>query len=190
MDSRLHASNAEKVAMRPPVLAPICLVVGALLGFAGTFMSSPSMRALAWGVDGIALVTAGAVLLVYHLRQGHDTIASGFLVFTVGQSLVVSGAAMSLEESAPSFAAGAALWAVSLALVSAPRVFPTLVRASGLIAAALFAATSLQIFVGRPLTPLSEPIPYVAYPFLVLTMFGWAWACLRQPRRDSSHSPA
>jgi hypothetical protein len=59
------------------------------------------MRALAWGVDGIALVTAGAVLLVYHLRQGHDTIASGFLVFTVGQSLVVSGAAMSLEESAP-----------------------------------------------------------------------------------------
>jgi len=139
------------------------------------------MRALAWGVDGIALVTAGAVLFVYHFRHGHDTVATGFVVFTVGQTLVLSGAAMSLEASAPSFAAGAALWAVSLTLVSAPRVFPIIVRACGFIAAVLFAVTSLLIFAGKPLTPLSEPIPFFAYPFLVFTMFGWAWACLRSP---------
>ena len=174
--------------MRPPILAPVCLVVGALLGLAGSFMPSRSMRALAWGVDGAALVTAGAVLFVYHLRQGHDMVASGFLVFTVGQTLILSGAAMSLEASAPSFAAGAALWAVSLALVSTPRVLPSIVRALGFIAAVLFAATSLQILGGRSLTPLSEPIPFFAYPFLVFTLFGWAWACLRSPARYSRSS--
>jgi hypothetical protein len=141
------------------------------------------MRALAWGIDGIALVTAGAILLVYYFRQGHDTVAAGFVVFTVGQSLILSGAAMSLEASAPSFAAGAGLWATALALVSAPRVFPTIVRAFGVIAAALFAATSLQMLAGKPLTPLSEPIPFFAYPFLVVTLFGWAWACFRNPAR-------
>ena len=167
--------------MRPPILAPICLVLGALLGLAGTFMPSPSLRGLAWGVDGVALVTAGAILLVYYFRQGHDIVATGFVVFTVGQSLVLSGAAMSLEASAPSFAAGAALWAVSLGLVSAPRVFPTPVRVLGLIAALLFAALSLQIFAGRALTPLSEPLPFFAYPFLVFTMLGWAWTCVQDP---------
>src|SRR4030095_1563038 len=159
--------------MRPPILAPICLVVGALLGLAGTFIPSPSLRGLAWGLDGVALVTAGAVLLVYHFRQGHDVVAAGFVVFTVGQGLVLSGAAMSLEASAPSVAAGPALWAVSLGLVSAPRVFPTAVRILGLIAAVLFAAMSLQVFAGKALTPLSEPLPFFAYPFLVFTMFGW-----------------
>ena len=27
--------------------------------------------------------------------------------------------------------------------------------------------------------PLSEPLPFFAYPFLVLTMLGWAWSCRR-----------
>ena len=166
--------------MRPPILAPVCLVIGAVLGLAGTFMPSQSLRGLSWGVDGVALVTAGAILVVYHFRKGHDTVATGFLIFTLGQSLVLSGAALSLESSSASFAAGAALWAVSLYLVSVPRVFPVAVRVVGLIAALLFVATSVQVFAGGTLTPLSEPLPFFAYPFLVFTMLGWAWACIRE----------
>lgn len=96
--------------MYPPIIAPAGLILGALLGLAGTFVPSPSLRGLAWGIDGVALVTAGAVLLVHHFRQGHDLVASGFVVFTVGQALVLSTAAMPLEASTPPFAAGAALW--------------------------------------------------------------------------------
>jgi hypothetical protein len=29
------------------------------------------------------------------------------------------------------------------------------------------------------LTPLSTPLPLLAYPVSVLTLFGWAWWCLR-----------
>lgn len=166
--------------MRPPLIAPVCLVLGSLLGLAGTFMPSASMRGLAWGLDGVALVTAGAILLVHHFRHGHDLIAAGFAIFIVGQGLVLSGAAMSLDASSPSFAAGAALWAAALGLISVPRVFPLLVRALGLVAALLFAIMSLQVFAGKSLTPLSEPLPFFAYPFLVFTMLGWAWACLRE----------
>jgi hypothetical protein len=37
----------------------------------------------------------------------------------------------------------------------------------------------VQVFAGRPLTPLSVPLPFFAYPFLAVTLFGWAWAHLK-----------
>lgn len=164
---------------RPPAAAPVCLVIGALLGLAGSFAPSASMRGLAWGVDGIALVVGAALLAVHFLRQGSEFVAAGFLVFIAGQTLVLSGSAMTLEASAPSFAAGAGLWAAALVLISVPNVMPLPVRVLGGIAAFLFAATALQVFAGRGLTPLSEPLPFFAYPIFVLTLFGWAWWCRR-----------
>ena len=162
---------------RPSVIAPVCLVIGALLGLAGSFAPSPALRGLAWGIDGVALTVAAALLAVHFLGRGNQLIAAGFLVFIAGQALVLSGSAMSLEASAPSFAAGAGLWAAALVLISAPSVMPRPVRALGCLAAVLFGATALQIFFGRALTPLSKPLPFFAYPVFVLTLFGWAWWC-------------
>lgn len=163
----------------------MCLVLGALLGLAGSFAPSASLRGIAWGLDGTLLVVAGAVLAVHCLRRNLDHVAAGFLVFIAGQTLVVSGSAMSLESSSPLFAAGAALWAAALLMISAPKVMPILARATGTLAALLFATTSLQIFAGRPLTPLSAPLPFFAYPVFVVTLLGWAWWC-RQP---AEHEP-
>ena len=168
---------------RPSAVAPACLVVGALLGLAGSFAPSASLRGLAWGIDGTALIVGAAVLAVHFIRLGEDLLASGFLVFIAGEALVVSGSAMTLEASSPSFAAGAALWAAALVLISIPRVMPATVRALGFLAAVLFAGTALQVFAGQGLTPLSEPLPFFGYPFLVLTMLGWAWWCLRAAPR-------
>ena len=162
---------------RPPAVVPACLVLGALLGLAGSFAPSASLRGLAWGLDGTLLVVAAALLVVHCLRRNLDLLAAGFLVFVAGQTLVVSGSAMTLESGSPLFAAGAALWAAGLLLVSIPRVMPALARVSGVLAAVLFAATSAQIFAGRPLTPLSEPLPFFAYPVFVVTLFTWAWWC-------------
>ena len=42
------------------------------------------------------------------------------------------------------------------------------------------AAVAVQSFFrGSLLTPLSQPLPFFAYPFLVATLFGWAWAHYR-----------
>ncbi len=162
---------------RPSGIVPICLVIGALLGLAGSLAPSASLRGLAWGIDGIALVVAAALLAVYCLKKNHQTVAAGFLVYIAGQTLVLSGSAMPLEASSPLFAAGAALWAAALILVSTARVMPLLVRVLGGVAALLFAITALQIFAGHDLTPLSKPLPFLAYPVFVLTLFGWAWWC-------------
>jgi hypothetical protein len=138
-------------------------------------MPSAPLRGLAWGLDGIALVVASALLAVHFLRRGEDLAAAGFLVFAAGETLVVSGSAMDLAAGAPSFAAGAGLWAAALVLISSAKVYNKVVRGLGFIAAVLLAAVAVQIFGGRPLTPLSTPLPLFAYPFLAATLVGWAW---------------
>jgi hypothetical protein len=71
------------------------------------------------------------------------------------------------------------LWAAGLALISVPRVFPIIVRLLGLAAALLFAATACRIFAGAQITPLSQPLPFFAYPVLVATLVGWIVRILR-----------
>jgi len=161
------------------VIAPLGLVIGAVFGMAGTFVSSAAMRGLFWGIDGTALIVATALLSVHHLRRGNDVVAAGFLVFVVAETLIVSGSAMELTAVTPVFAAGAALWAASLLVVSAPAVMPAWLRAVAVVGAVLFATVAVQIFSGSPLTPLSQPLPFFAFPFLAATLFGWAWVHYR-----------
>ena len=157
------------------------LVVGSVLGLAGSFAPSASVRGVLWGVDGIALVVAAALLTVHYFRRGDDVVAAGFLVFVAGETLVLSTAAMELSSAGPLFGAGAGLWATSLLLLSAPRVAPVWVRGVGGLAAILFLVVALRTFLGEPLTALTKPLPFFAYPFLVATLLGWARERYRHP---------
>ena len=66
-----------------------------------------------------------------------------------------------------------ALWAAALLLTSVPKQFPTWVRLVGVFASLLFVIVAARIFWGEPLLPTSLPLPFFAYPFLVLTLVGW-----------------
>lgn len=163
----------------PGLVAPVGLVIGGLLGMAGTFVHSVPLRGILWGFDGIALTVAAALLTIHHIRQGNDTLAAGFLLFALGEILVHASDAMDLVAGSPIFAAGASLWAASLIMISVPNIMPLWVRLVGTVAAILFAVATIQVFAGSGLTPLSHPLPFFAYPFLVATVFGWAWVHYR-----------
>jgi len=105
------------------------------------------------------------------------------LVFVYGETLVLSSAVMTLEASAPSFAAGVGLWAASLALVGVSNTMPVWLRVVGFIAALLFAVVAVRIFMGAALTPLSEPSPFFAYPFLAATLVGRGCTIVVPPNR-------
>jgi hypothetical protein len=122
---------------------------------------------------------------VHHIKRGNEQLAAGYFTYVAGQTLVVSSSAMDLAASSPSFGAGAGLWAAGLALVSASPSMPFFVRATGGISSILFALVALQIYSGTALTPLSEPLPFFAYPFLVLTLFGWAAVHYRRTRGET-----
>jgi hypothetical protein len=161
------------------VISSIGLFIGGVFGMAGTFASSASHRGLLWGIDGAALVMASALLAIGFHKRGKDVVASGFLVFLVGESVILSGAAMNLTASVPSFGAGVSMWAVALALISIPSVFPVIVRILGCIASVMFAVTAGQIFAGVQILPTSSPLPFYAYPFFIATFLGWIWTLFK-----------
>jgi hypothetical protein len=156
------------------------LAVGAILGMAGTFVSQPNLQNTCWAIDSVGLIIATTLLAIKFVRRGNDFLAAGFLVFAIGESVIFSGTAAGLTGSVPAFAAGAALWAAALLLISIPRAFAIWIRVVGVIAAALFALTAVKIFCGEQLLPTSSPLPFFAYPLLVLTLLGWMWTLLRE----------
>ena len=159
------------------IVAAIGLAIGGAFGVAGTFVGPDALRQELWLIDGVALVVATALLAVKFMRGG-DLVAAGFLVFVAGESLLLAGNAAGLQASVPSYGRGVAPWAASLAMTSAPAVFPLWTRLTGVVAALLFAVTAALIAWGQPLLPTSTPLPTVGYPFLVLTFLGWIWRLL------------
>jgi len=155
------------------------LAVGAVGGMAGTVVAGDHLRDALWAIDSVGLVVATAILSISFFRKGCDAVAAGFLVFALGEAVMLGGTAASLEASVPAFAAGTALWAAGLLLTSVPGELAAWVRGAGIVAALLFAVTSGSLFRGDAVTPLSRPLPFFGYPFLVLTFAGWIWTAVK-----------
>lgn len=177
------SATSERMLNR---VAALGLFVGAVFGLAGTFAGSPHLQASLWAVDSVGLVIATCLLTLKYFRLEADVVAAGFLVFAIGEAVLLSGTAAGPRDSVPSFAAGTALWAAALVLISAPPLFPSWLRLLGGFAAGLFAVTAARIFAGGVLLPTSSPLPFFAYPFLVATLLGWAWMLMRE---DSARRP-
>jgi hypothetical protein len=160
------------------IVAAAGLGVGAVFGLAGTLVEAAPVRQAFWAIDGVGIVVASALLAVKFLRNGNDWVAAGFIVFALGESLLISGTAAGLAGSVPSFGGGVALWSAALLLTSIPKQFVPWVRAVGTLAAILFAIVAARIFWGEQLLPTSSPLPFFAYPFLVITFVGWILALI------------
>jgi hypothetical protein len=165
------------------IVIAIGLVTGGVLGMAGTMVTQQNIRGLAWGIDGTALVVATCLLALRYFRIGNDIVAAGFLVYAIGEAVMLGGTAGTLEASVPSFAAGAALWSAALLLTGIPREFAVWTRLASIVGAVLFAITSARIFRGELILPITRPLPYFAYPFLVLSFAGWIWALFKADKR-------
>ena len=70
----------------PPlvILACIGLALGGIFGIAGAFAPTDALRSLAWGIDGLGIVMAGALLTLKFFRDGSEVVAAGFLVLAIG----------------------------------------------------------------------------------------------------------
>lgn len=168
--------------MKSPVntLAILGLALGAVFGLAGTMAPRPNVQAILWMIDSAGLVMAAALLALKFFKQESEIVAAGFLTFAIGEAVILSGTAAGPAGSIPSFGAGAALWATALLLVSVPREFPVWVRLTGIAAAILFAITAAMIFWGEQILPTASPLPFFAYPVLVLTFVGWISVLARE----------
>ena len=161
-------------------IAAAGLLAGAGFGLGGTLVRSPDLQASLWAIDGVALVIATSLLTLKYSRAGSEIVSAGFLVFAIGEGVLLSGTAAGPGGSVPAFAAGTALWAAALLMISAAPQLWSWLRLMGGVAACLFAITAGRIYAGEVLLPTSSPLPFFAYPFFVATLLGWAWKLLRE----------
>lgn len=161
------------------VLASIGLFIGGIFGLAGSFAPTDSLRCIAWNIDGVALTIASVLLTMYYYRKGLNLTATGFQLFAIGECAILSSNSKQLDEYVFSFAVGTGLWALSLVMISFQKTYPIFIRCTGLFAAVLFSVVSVLIFTNHSVDPLTRPLPFYAYPFFVITIFGWAWKLLR-----------
>jgi hypothetical protein len=162
------------------LVAAFGLALGGVFGLVGTFVPSPNVQALLWAIDGAGLVMAAALLALKYFRAERDFVGAGFLFFAIAEGVLMSGTAGGPAASVPAFGAGVALWSLALLLVSVPRQFALPIRLLGLVSAILFTVVAARIFLGEPLLPTASPLPFYAYPVLVLTFAGWIWELLRE----------
>jgi hypothetical protein len=161
-------------------LAVIGLVLGGVFGMLGTVVAESNLRSAAWGIDSVGLVVATVLLALKYFRAGDDCVAGGFLVFAIGEGAMLTGTAASLEGSVPAFAAGTALWSAALLLTGIPKTFAIWTRVASVVGGILFAITAARIFWGEQVLPTSSPLPFIAYPFLVLSFAGWIVALVKK----------
>jgi hypothetical protein len=174
--------------MRDPlkIIATAGLVLGGGFGIAGAMVSQP-LQAILWAIDGAGLVMATVLLTIKCFRTGNDVVAGGFLVFAIGEGVLLSSA-VDPGSSIPSFAAGITQWGTALLLVSVPGLFALPVRIIGIVSAILFILTAARIFMGEQLLPTSTPLAIDAYPFLVATFIGWIWMLWGSKKLDGNKS--
>src|SRR5579862_8291549 len=131
------------------IVAAIGLALGGVFGMLGTMVAERNLQAAFWAIDGVGLVVATALLALKFSRTGNDIVASGFLVFAIGEGVMLGGTAGPLAGSVPSFVAGTALWSAALFLTSVPKQFAIWIRLAGTLGAILFAITAARIFWGE-----------------------------------------
>src|SRR5215470_19613666 len=118
------------------LIAAVGLALGGALGMAGAMVTQQNVQAILWAIDGSGLVMAAAMLAIKYFRAGNDVVAGGFLVFAIGEGvLLLSAPAAGLAGSIPAFAAGTALWGTVLLLVSIPKLFAVPIRILGIVSA-------------------------------------------------------
>lgn len=164
------------------VVAALGLGLGAVFGVATMLVARENFRDIFSAIQSICLIVATAILAVRYYRKGCDSVAAGFLLYAIGETVTFSGATSGVSASVTSLGVCTALWAASLLLISLPAEFPFLVRLTGIMSSILFFITALGIFWGEHLPSFMSPFPFFAYPLLILTFFGWIWSLLNELR--------
>lgn len=161
--------SAEKAVAGGGVLA------GAAFGLAGGFAPIGPMQDVLYLVSSIGFVTGLVVFALASHAAERALPAAGFLVLALGEVAMMSGFNRAVDpNSSGAFAAGVALYAPGLLLVSLPRGHPIWSRVAGALAALPFGAHGILRSAGVDLD-YQDLTASVGYGLLSIAIAGWVW---------------
>lgn len=163
-------------------IASIGLIIGTVFGISGSIFTEPAvLQIILYEISSLALVSSTTFLGIKFLREKKDFIATGFFLFAIGEAVMTSGMPLGQIGGQPAFGAGIALYVPALLFISIPKVFPLVVRFTGLAACIPFTIVSAKIFLGQQVLS-TEPLPGAGYGLLSLTLLGLAISFWRKEK--------
>ena len=164
------------------ILIVIGLAIGVVLGLGGNFLPAGSPQNVTYALSSLGIILGSALFAAWFARRDHSIVAVGFALLALAESISLSGifllASVATFPGAYTFAAGVALYAVALPLVSVPSAFPLWTRIVGTMAAIPFAAYALLWLLGRSPAP-SGPLASFGYVLFTVATVGWMITVLR-----------
>lgn len=162
------------------VLVALGLGMGVVFGMGGSMAAhSPILQSGLYEISSVGLVVSTTLLAIKFMGSKRDLLATGFLIFAIGEAIMTVGIPMSLVDGQPSFGAGMALYLPALCLISIPKYFPLWVRLAGMATVIPFAIAATKIFIGQEALSTST-FPGLGYGLLSLTIIGWILTFLKR----------
>jgi hypothetical protein len=163
------------------IIASFGLAIGAIFGMSGLVFAEPVTQLCLFVISGVGLATGVGLLAVKFMREENDLIATGFLLFAIGEAISTLNAAGDEESAVSAFAGCMLFYVVGFLLISVPARFPNWVRITGLAAAIPFLVAAARFYLGQGLDT-SDTLPGIGYSLLTITIIGWIVTLLQERR--------
>lgn len=167
------------------IFASVGLLVGAIFGALGSIFVNPvELQIILYEISSIGLTAASVLLAIKFIRENNDLLATGFLIFAIGEAIMTVGMSSGPVGGQPSFGAGMALYVPGLLFISIPKGFPIWTRITGMAATIPFTIAAVRIFLGDEVLSTSA-MPGIGYGLLILTIIGWVFTLVKEkPNQD------
>ena len=161
------------------------LAIGAILGFGGSLAGAGTTQSVLLVISGLGLITGAAMLAQRFSAGGKATIATGFALLALAESLALTGGPPGLPSSEAAFAGTVALYVPALLVISLPPGVQVVGRIAGALAAIPFAAYAWLYFTGGKVEP-SGPLTGAGYGVLTIAIVVWIWMLYRSGVRNAA----
>ena len=157
----------------------IGFATGAILGIAGSQVTSANIQSTLYEISSLGLITAAMLTGIRLLRSGSSSVAAGFLTLAIAEAIMSSGTALGQIGGQASFGAGMALYGPALLMINVPMILPLWVRAAGILSCIAFLIAGFMIFSGEQVLPVAT-LPTVGYTLLTVSIIGWIYCVVKK----------
>ncbi len=161
------------------LVAIIGLAIGAIFGLSGSFVTDPIVTIVLYEISSVGLIVSLTILALKFLKEDRLLLATGFLLFSIGEAIMSGGTAAGELGGQAAFGGGMALYGPALLLISIPKKFPIWGRMTGLAACIPFGLVASKIFLGEVVLS-SSALPGAGYGLLTLTIISWIWTLAKE----------
>ena len=161
------------------LIAAIGLAIGAFFGMSGLFFTTPTVQLCVFVISGVGFTTGLALLAVKFLREQQDLLATGFLLFAIGEAISTLSAAAEEKTGTAAFAGCMLFYFVGFMFICLTPIFPLWTRITGILSALIFLTAASRFYLGFGIDT-ADTLPGLAYGLLTITIVGWIVYLLKE----------